>query len=345
MERTLTARAADPGLHGLLIVDKPGESLAAAPGETSARPPAARGYSSHDIVQQVRRWSGQRRIGHTGTLDPMASGVLVLCLGRATRLVEYYQGHDKQYDAEIALGAATDTYDAAGVVTAAAPVPPLSRDELEQILAQFRGDILQTPPAYSAIKQQGEALYAKARRGEAVQAEPRPVSIRRLEITGYEPGARLGLRVTCSAGTYIRSLAHDIGRALGAYAHLARLRREAAGPFSLSDAQTLEAVQAAAEAGQFASLLLPLGDGLDLPALHPDAETLTRLGYGQIVAMPGADIAEGELAQVYAADGEFAGIVRCLGREPARRPPHDTLTHDALTQDTLWKAEKWLLVA
>jgi tRNA pseudouridine55 synthase len=331
MERTLAARTRESRFHGLLVVDKPGDP---APGAAQSGPHAP---TSHDVVQMVRRWSGQRRIGHTGTLDPMASGVLVLCLGRAARLVEYYQNHDKQYYAELALGAATDTYDAAGAVTAEAPVPMLDRGSLDEVLAQFRGDILQTPPAYSAIKQKGEALYRKARRGETVQIEPRRVAIRQLDLLDYQPGRRLCLRVVCSAGAYIRSLAHDIGIALDSYAHLALLRREAAGPFSLADAHSLEETAAAAEAGQFAALLRPPGDGLDLPALRLAADTLTRLGYGQIVALPfapparkPAGCAENQLALALTEDGGFAGIVRCLG--PA----------ETSQAGCLWKAEKWL---
>ncbi len=247
MERTLAARKRESRFHGLLIVDKPGDPAPGAPHSLGGAP------TSHNVVQMARRWSGQRRIGHTGTLDPMASGVLVLCLGHATRLVEYYQRHDKQYYAEMALGAATDTYDATGAVVAQGPAPMLDRGSLDEILAQFRGDILQTPPAYSAIKQQGEALYRKARRGEAVEIEPRRVTIRRLDLLDYEPGRRLCLRVVCSAGAYIRSLAHDIGLALGSYAHLTLLRREVAGAFSLADAVTLEEAAAAAEAGRFAA--------------------------------------------------------------------------------------------
>ncbi len=329
MERTLSARRRESRFHGLLIVDKPGDPNPGAP------PSDRRAPTSHDVVQMARRWSGQRRIGHTGTLDPMASGVLVLCLGNATRLVEYYQRHDKQYYAEIALGAATDTYDATGAVTAQGPVPMLDRGSLDEVLAQFHGDILQTPPVYSAIKQQGEALYRKARRGETVEIEPRRVAIRRLDLLDYEPGRRLCLRVVCSAGAYIRSLAHDIGLALGAYAHLTLLRREVAGAFSLADAHTLEEAAAAAEAGRFAALLRPPGDGLDLPALRLDADTLARFGYGQVVALPSsADLpggcSGGQLVQALNQEGDFTGIVRCLGAAETEQA------------GCLWKAEKWL---
>lgn len=294
-----------------------------------------RAPTSHDVVQMVRRWSGQRRVGHTGTLDPTASGVLALCLGNATRLAEYYQNHDKQYYAELILGTATDSYDAAGTVTARAPAPLLDRGSLEEVLVRFRGEIMQTPPAFSAIKQQGEALYHKARRGDAVQVEPRRVAIRRLEVLRYEPGRRICLRVVCSAGVYIRSLAHDIGLALGSYAYLGALRREAAGPFNLEEAHTLEAVAAAAEAGRFAALLRPPGYGLGLIELRPDAGEIVRLGHGQAVALvqppAGASCPIDQLAQVITPEGELAGIVRCLG--PAQ----------FLGAACLWQAEKWML--
>ena len=311
--------------HGLLVVDKPGLDT---PGQD-----AARLLTSHDVVQRVRRWSGQRRIGHTGTLDPLASGVLILCLGQATRLVEYYQGHAKSYVAEVALGAATDTYDAVGQVVSQAPVPPLDEATIEAALHVWRGDIQQTPPVYSALKQEGEALYAKARRGETVEVAARPVTIHRLELVAWGPPDRLTLRVVCSAGTYVRSLAHDLGHTLGTVAHLARLRREAAGQFTLADNHPLPAVEAAAEAGRLAELLLPLGAGLELPRLLVDEETARRLGFGQQVAIA-TPVALGDdaLAAVYTAapnggGATLAGIVRRLG-----------LTDDGAQ---LWKAEKW----
>ncbi|HXF64131.1 MAG TPA: tRNA pseudouridine(55) synthase TruB [Caldilineaceae bacterium] len=316
-----------PGLHGLLVVDKPG--LPADPPT-----PLPRLLTSHDVVQQVRRWSGQRRIGHTGTLDPMASGVLVLCLGQATRLVEYYQGHDKTYLAEVRLGAATDTYDATGRVTETAPIPPLETATIERVLSRFQGDLLQTPPAYSALKQGGEALYRKARRGEAVATAPRRVIIYHLELLAWRPPDRLSVRVRCSAGTYLRSLAHDLGIALGTVAHLVALRREVAGAFTLDHAHTLEAVQQAAGQGALADLLLPMGTGLDLPVLLVDGEAARRLGHGQQVAVPAEllDSLPGSdgLAQALDPSSALLGIVRCLGATEG--------------DNLLWKAEKWLTV-
>jgi tRNA pseudouridine55 synthase len=286
----------------------------------------------------VRRWSGQRRIGHTGTLDPMASGVLVLCLGQATRLAEYYQGHDKTYAAEVALGTATDSYDATGQVTAHTAVPPLNDTQIETALARFHGLIAQTPPVFSALKQAGETLYAKARRGETVEVAPRPVTIYHLELLAWRPPDRLALRIRCSAGTYIRSLAHDIGQALGTVAHLAMLRREVAGAFTLDHAHPLPAVEQAAAAGRLAELLLPPGAGLHLPVLLVETEAARRLGHGQQVAVPAALLdgppPPGGLAQALDAGGALLGIVRWLGPADQTGKP----------ESFLWKAEKWLKI-
>lgn len=333
--------------NGLLIVDKPGRAFSL-DGPRAAQQDDAREErdfpTSHDVVSRVRRWSKQRRIGHTGTLDPMASGVLVLCLGSATRLVEYYQGHAKQYYAEIQLGSATDTYDAFGQITRRAPIPPLSAAQIEAALERFRGDILQRPPLFSALKKGGESLHRKARRGEQVDVEPRPVTFHQLDLLQYEPDGRIALRVLCSAGGYIRSLAHDLGEALGSVAHLSVLRREAAGPFTLEDAYTLPQIEEAARVGQLAQLLLPLGERLEIPRIALDAETVTRLGHGQRVVLDAATqravhsvVAQAEadadpqraLAQGIDPHGTFAGIMRYIG------PAHSS------ESGTIWKAEKW----
>ena len=301
--------------------------------------------TSHDIVQLVRRWSHQRRIGHTGTLDPMASGLLVLCLGVATRLAEYYQGHAKQYYAEVELGFATDTYDAMGAVVERLPVPDLDLGQIEAGLQQFRGDILQRPPAYSALKQEGESLHRRARRGETVEPAARPVTIQRLDLVGFEPPARLHLRLHCSAGTYVRSVAHDLGHVLGTCAHLASLRREAAGPFMLADAHALSHIRTAADAGRLAELILPVGAELGLPRLQLSSEVARRLGHGQVVPLPAPDATQpidwtpDSLAQGVDEDGRFMGIVRCLGSVPyADMAPEP----EAAASEILWKAEKWL---
>lgn len=297
-------------------------------------------YTSHDVVQLVRRWSGQRRIGHTGTLDPMASGLLLLCLGRATRLVEYYQGHDKEYRAEVTLGRATDTYDAMGQTTITAAIPPLTVAQIEEILQQFRGDILQTPPIYSALKQGGESLHRKARRGEQVEVAARPITIHALELIDFLQPDRLLLRVHCSAGTYIRSLAHDLGKALGTHAHLSALRRASIGQFTIAESLSLQTVEEAAIAGQLETHLLPIGAKLAMPTLILATDLLQRLGHGQKVYLHNVDeqfdevhphqgcLRQDSLARAVDSQGGFCGIVRCLDGSSAEK--------------SLWKAEKWL---
>jgi tRNA pseudouridine55 synthase len=317
-------------LHGILVVDKPGLPAGVEPGEA--------GYllSSHDVVQRVRRWSGERRIGHTGTLDPMASGVLILCLGAATRLVEYYQGHDKHYLATVQLGIETDTHDAMGQVVDQQPVPDLAIQEIESTLDAFRGAIAQIPPVYSALKQGGESLYRKARRGEEIEVEARSVFIHHLSLVDFQPPALLQLKVHCSAGTYIRSLARDLGQALGSCAHLRSLRREAAGEFAAQDAHPLETIEAVARQGSLETLLLPPGIYLKLPTLVLEAEPGARLGHGQKVWLPApeepsqeVDLAEGALLQGIDEQGRLLGILRLLQRSPAGHA-------------ILCKADKWL---
>ena len=200
------------------------------------------GMTSHDVVARVRRLAGQRRVGHGGTLDPPATGVLVLALGRATRLLPFLPTEPKRYLAEIVFGAETDTLDAAGEVTATADAGMVDEAGLRAALAGFLGPQEQVPPMVSAIKVAGERLYAKARRGEQVERAPRPIVIHELELLDFTPGTgpRATVAVTCSGGTYVRSLAADLGRALGTLAHLVSLRRTAVGRFAEDDAHTLE---------------------------------------------------------------------------------------------------------
>lgn len=326
-------------LHGILLVDKPRQPLGAgADGQPATLSSVHRLPTSHDIVQQVRRWSCQRRIGHTGTLDPMASGLLVLCLGIATRLVEYYQGHDKTYDARVALGCATDTYDALGQVVARASVPHLTEARLQEALASFQGEILQKPPIYSAVKQAGESLYRKARRGEAVTVEPRPVTVHAIELLAFTPPDQISLQIRCSAGTYIRSLAHELGQALGTVAHLCWLRRLEVGPFSVVNACTLAAIEAAASTEGLSALLLGAGSGLGMPRLTLNDDERVRLGQGQWIYRKGSipsyvpsidamTYMAADIAAAYDLQGRFLGVVRAR-------------TTDG--KGTVWKAEKWL---
>jgi tRNA pseudouridine55 synthase len=210
-------------VDGVLVCDKPG------------------GMTSHDVVARVRRLAGQRRVGHGGTLDPPATGVLVLALGRATRLLPFLPTEPKRYLAEVAFGTGTDTLDAAGAVTGTADVDGVDEAGLRAALAGFVGPQLQVPPMVSAIKVGGERLYAKARRGEQIDRAPRPILIHELALLEFAATERplATLAVVCSGGTYVRALAADLGRALGTLAHLASLRRTAVGRFTEQDAHTL----------------------------------------------------------------------------------------------------------
>lgn len=208
-------------MHGFLNIDKPA------------------GITSHDVVAQVRRVARQKRVGHAGTLDPAATGVLVVALGQATRLIEYVQDDtSKGYHALVRLGQRTATDDAEGEALETLPVPPLDADALETTLRQFRGPIMQVPPMYSALHHNGQRLYDLARKGETVDLPARPVQIDELTLSDWH-SPDLTLDIRCSKGTYIRSLARDIGAALGCGAHLAALRRTAVGAFTLADATPL----------------------------------------------------------------------------------------------------------
>lgn len=214
------------------------------------------GWTSHDVVARVRRITGQKRVGHAGTLDPIATGVLPVVLGTATRLVEYLADADKAYRATLVLGATTDTYDREGTLTpnANALMPP--REEVETALEQFRGEIEQLPPMHSAIKVGGKKLYELARQGIEVERQPRKVTISNLQLETYRPPT-LQIFVECSKGTYIRSLAHDLGTALGTGAYLEALIRTRHGPFTLEGATTLEGLEAAFREGTWQESLYP----------------------------------------------------------------------------------------
>lgn len=279
----------DADVHGLLIVDKPA------------------GVTSHDIVARTRREFGTRRVGHAGTLDPAATGVLVLGLGKATRLLTYLVGDDKEYEATIRLGQATATDDAEGEVTATAGAAMLSAITDEQIADAVRGltgNIMQRPSSVSAIKVDGERAYAKVRAGERVELPARPIAVHRFVIDNTErhPDAiDLQVRVHVSSGTYVRALARDLGELLGVGGHLTSLRRTRSGRFSLDDV---------------GSVLIPLGAALSaaMPTFALTEAGVTDIGYGRAVpAAPGAhgtvglmDAAGNALAIAEAADGMFA---------------------------------------
>lgn len=275
-------------MDGILVLDKP------------------HGWTSHDVVARVRRLTQVKRVGHTGTLDPMATGVLVVCLGRATRVVEYMAGHDKRYTATIRLGIETDTYDAQGEVTAQHPVD-VSEAALREALAAFVGDIRQVPPMFSAIKRDGRKLYDLARKGIDVPRQPRPVTIHAIDLIAFDsPDATID--VQCSAGTYIRSLAHDLGQRLGYGAHLSALRRTAAGDFTIEHAITLETFESAVQAGTWAALLHPLDAALGgLPAFSLSEADAARARHG--MSIRGETLAP-DRVRAYDPAGRLVGILR-----------------------------------
>jgi len=265
------------------------------------------GMTSHDVVAQVRRSSGQRKAGHAGTLDPLASGVLLVCLGEATRVAEYLMGGDKVYLARIRLGITTDTYDAEGRISGQAAVT-VTREQVEQELRTFVGHLEQTPPMYSALKHEGTSLYRLARQGQTVDRAPRPVEIYALDLIEWAPPA-VQVRVHCSKGTYIRSLAHDLGQRLGCGAHLAGLVRESSGAFRLEQAILLAEMEEAFAAGRGAELLRPLDSALQaFPAVTVDRATARGIAHGQRVELPAGP--DAPLSRAYGADGRLLALLR-----------------------------------
>lgn len=267
------------------------------------------GPTSHDIVAQVRRGTRVRKVGHAGTLDPMASGVLILCLGPATRLSQYAMQSPKQYRARIKLGVTTDTYDAEGQVTAEKPLGDLTCAQVEAALGSFVGEIDQVPPMYSAIKKDGVKLYDLARSGQEVEREPRRVTITALEVVSCDL-PEVEVLVHCSPGTYIRSLAYDLGAQLGVGGHLTGLVRVASGGFHVDDAVGWDDLLAAIEAGEWSQHLLPPDQVLvDLPAVHVTAEQVERIQHGN--AIPAGGPVEGE-ARAYGPDGRLLALVKAV---------------------------------
>lgn len=238
------------------------------------------GLTSHDVVQIIRRGTGIRRAGHTGTLDPRASGVLVVLIGPAVRLSEYVSASDKRYQATIRLGSSTDTYDAEGRVTNSAPVGNISEGQFEETLDKFVGEIEQVPPPYSAIKVQGRKAYEMAREGEDVSLEPRMIKVYSLELLEWAPPEAV-IDVFCSSGTYVRSLANDLGNTLGCGAHLVGLRRTKSGRFTLRDAVPLRRLQESFVAGDWYKYLIPAAEALaDWPMVELDADQVELIRHG-----------------------------------------------------------------
>ena len=286
-------------IDGIVLLDKPA------------------GLSSNQALQRVRRALSAAKGGHAGTLDPMATGMLPLCLGQATKACGQLLGSTKAYRARVVLGASTDTGDADGVVIADSPVPALLRDRIESVLAGFVGAVEQVPPMYSALKRDGRPLYELARRGEHVIREPRQVHIGRLELLSSGP-CELTIEVTCSKGTYIRVLGEDIARALGTCGHLGELRRLWVEPFQDEDMVTLEAIEAWVESPAASTIAVPWLLPVDraftgLPRLDLDVLQSLHLRQGRILEAPASGPVDATTARAYGPDGGFLGLVELGG--------------------------------
>jgi len=253
-------------MNGILIIDKPV------------------GLTSHDVVVQVRRLMKTRKVGHTGTLDPFATGVLLVCVGTATRLSTFLSKVEKEYVGRIRLGLETDTLDATGRVIQCLPVPPMDRLTVEKALSQMRGTISQQIPLFSAVKRKGIPMYRRARIGDtSVDPGTREIFVHRLELLGMEL-PYLDMRVVCSSGTYVRMLASDIGRALGCCAHLSILRRIRCGAFGLDCSLTMEQIKADAAANRLESNIIPMAQALpSIPYVRVDRYASARIRSGHLL--------------------------------------------------------------
>lgn len=283
------------------------------------------GPTSFDVIRLVRKSTGMRKIGHAGTLDPLASGVLLVLLGQAVRISEYVMDLPKTYRATVRLGLSTDTYDAEGIPTHDPRPVDVSAGELEEALAAFVGDIDQTPPAFSAVKIAGKPAYQLARRGAAVTLAPRSAHVDRIDLLRYEP-PDAEIEVQCGKGTYIRSLAHDLGQALGCGAHISALVRTRVGPFSIDSAHSLADLERAFDPSESGELLLPIDCGLtQLAAITLHIEDEKDIRHGQAVRIDedrlhGLPLVGGGQYRAYAEDGGIVGIIRYEAETRLWRP-------------------------
>ena len=261
------------GVDGVVVVDKPA------------------GPTSFDVVRRLKRFGRDRKAGHTGTLDPMATGVLPVCMGDATKIASFITDGDKEYEGVVAFGAETDTYDATGTVVARAPTDGLERARVEDAVAAMAGEYWQTPPMYSAVKVQGRRLYELARKGEEIERRPRKVRIERIELRDWDPAtARATIFVHCGKGTYVRSIAHELGASLGVGGHLASLRRLRSGAFGVEQAVPLSVLLEEGE-GAVRSRLVSLRDALpDLIEIVLDEARIRKVAHG--MSLGGRDLAE-----------------------------------------------------
>lgn len=273
------------------------------------------GQTSFDVVRRVRRGTGEPKVGHAGTLDPAATGVLLVCLGQAVRVSEYLMDLAKVYRAAIRLGVSTDTYDSEGRTVATGAADTVSLEALRQVLEGFVGAIQQVPPAYSAVKVAGQPAYKLARKGEAPALPPRRVEVYRLDLLDFRASV-VELEIQCGKGTYIRSIAHDIGQELGCGAYLESLVRTRVGPFTLESAANGQELEQALGDGSWRTLLLPVDYGLvGLPAVTLHVEEERDVRHGQAVQLGEAEAAAlrqgapGTQVRAYAEDGSLVGIL------------------------------------
>jgi tRNA pseudouridine55 synthase len=276
-------------MHGFLNIDKPA------------------GITSHDVVARIRRLAGRGvRVGHAGTLDPAATGVLPIALGSATRLIEYLADARKAYRGLVRLGSTTTTDDGEGEPLEQHAVPSLDPDRIESILAPLRGPITQIPPRFSALRKQGRRLYELARQGEPVEPPPRQVTIYRLDLIAFHPPTDLLIAVECSKGTYIRSLARDIGAALACGGHLAQLTRTSVGTFNIAEATPLTTLEI--DPDRLQTQVLPPETAIaDWPAITLTDDEARRIAHGMAIGRAGPD---GRQARAHTADGKLLAVLR-----------------------------------
>ena len=290
-----------PEADGIFVINKPKD------------------ITSMDVVRAVKRVTRVKRVGHAGTLDPIATGVLPVCLGQATRFMDYLVGGGKSYVGEVTLGSATDTYDAEGEVTATGDASSVSRADVEAQLPLFTGAVMQQPPMYSAVKHEGQRLYELARAGVEVERPAREVVVHDLRLQEWKP-PKVVLEVDCGKGFYMRSLAHDIGVGLGCHAHLSALVRTNVGPFSLADALTIEQLEAEED---WEGLLEPPDAALlDMKGVVLPSAAERHLRNGQPVTLPASDPYTKHLEprRAYSEDGHFLGLVRFNRPDNAWKP-------------------------
>lgn len=278
-------------ISGVLVVDKPV------------------GLTSHDVVQVIRKGTNIRRAGHTGTLDPRASGVLVVLVGPAVRLSEYVSASDKRYQATVRLGTSTDTYDADGRIINTAPVDKITEAQFEDALKNFVGEIEQVPPPYSAIKIKGRKAYEMAREGEEIELEPRRIKVYSLELLEWASPEAV-IDVYCSSGTYVRSLAHDVGEKLGCGAHLVGLRRTKSGRFTLRDAVPLRKLRDSFEDGSWYQNLIPAAEALsDWPSIELGQDQVDAIRHGHRIP---ADNQSADMARGISEQGELVALLEFM---------------------------------